>query len=177
MRLHKHESISFATCIEFALYFMSQSSSVAIAQRRNGRGLPRSTKFISRLIRYGKYKGQADTRSQRCLRSSCNLKPSPACHYCKALPFEPSHLRVECKPDNVLYRHLSSIDSIPWDRLIYSGRTGQYRMSSRIVACTSFRALPLFRAREQMNRFTSRLRFLDPMSVRPFGNENRSTVI
>lgn len=124
--------------------------------------------FLTKLIRFGKYKGRADTRSQRCMRRTCNHKPSPGCPYCKSLPFEPSNLRHELKQDLypalVPYRR-TFLEGFPRGYLMYANQVGQYRAGPRVATYTSYRALPLFRAKELVNRFTNKLKSLDPMSA------------
>lgn len=121
-----------------------------------------------KLIRYGKFKGKSDTRSQRCLHPSCNSKMVPNCSFCRALPYESSRLKSECRPPQFSHHQ----HPLPSNNRPGAGSLGYLvqppnhaQCGSTIKIKASVRPLSLYRAREQMSRLASQLRLQYPSQV------------
>lgn len=123
----------------------------------------------ARLIRSGKFKGRHDTRGLRCTNTKCRLQGHASCAHCKCLPYVPSRLRKETR----LHKQGEFAERLRpyrprgeyWDNRMVSLLDELQKYTSEhqgddepcIKTQVVVRTQSLAKAREQINRITSKL--------------------
>lgn len=147
----------------------SDQLNLEMPKLRHGRNFELQANECARVLPWGQFKGNQDTRGLRCPNKHCREHKYADCKYCKALPYVSSNLRSQAEEDGTL-PHSSPIHKAYLDNRLgvlleelKNYRDAEQRpLSTRnqrpLVATWSHEnAQPLVRAKEQITKMRSKL--------------------